>query len=341
MEQITLKQENIDKYVATTEEFWRDFYNSLEDPLSEFNGFKNVSFERLTEYCWSVTEIKKELKALFEFPLLKKEYFLFSANEFILTNYRLVILDKKARDHSIPLSKLKKFSEQGDGEIIYEKNGQDVKLQFKEEIIDPKLISDAKSKFSETYFDKYQIHLLSNSIYDLNQLYPDLSIPKVDMYPLSKEKMRKAKGLNKDQIVYTSFQAISNNPKLTGFVVVVFLITLFTSLGGNGYNVIEEKDGVVTAETEIEYNDYELTSQELAEVIWNIVDDYSDAEKITLKVTMNGKNKYGDDASDELSPYVMDRNEINEVSKYEEDTYVYVEGTEYVGTYLMKNGYYK
>ena len=177
-----LTQKNINDLVATTDEFWSSFHQSLALPYSNYNTHKNDSFDKWVKRVSRTPDLKTHLNILFEYVLLKGEFLIAFYQGFVLTNYRLIINDANAGKPSIPLSDLINYSVDNGCKIVYEKNSQSITLTYNNFIYE-NIINPAKARFPEYQLNKVQLELLSKSISELKISNPNLEIPNVDLSP--------------------------------------------------------------------------------------------------------------------------------------------------------------
>ncbi len=255
MKNTKITQEEIDKLVATNEDFWKDFHESLSAPYSYWNDYKDVSFEDWIEICWNSEEFRSYLNLLFGYPLIKGEVLIVYSSGHILTNYRLIISDSGAGNPSIPLSDLQSYSTNGDGIIKYIKNGNIVSLQYNE-LLKKKYVDTAKSRLDEKDYNSDYHLFLSHSNYEIKEKYSELNLPILKMYPLTETQQEKIKNTykkNKASIIYkiiaplaaiamivTAFSeweiketyVMVDTRLVTGIVIfIIGVITLFLSVG--------------------------------------------------------------------------------------------------------------
>jgi hypothetical protein len=136
----------------------------------------------------------------------------------------------------------------------------------------------------------------------------------------------------------------TNQSKKAGCLTIlglIFLIGIIVNIfKGDGYDVVKEENGIVTAEADIDFDDYSLTAYKIAEIVWRISREFKDSEKITLNIILNGTDFYGKKKADKLDPYILNSDDIIENNKYELDNYKYLIGDEFAIAYLMRNGYW-
>ena len=190
-----LSQEQIDNLVATNDEFWISFHQSLALPYSNYNSFKNDSIDKWVKRVLRSPDLLTHLNLLFEYVLLKGEFLIVFYQGFVLTNYRLIINDIKAGKPSIPLSFLKSYNSKNDGAVDYERNGQSITLRYSR-FISETYVNTAKARFVDQQLNEVQIELLSKSTHELKLSYPNLEIPKFDYMPNVKEITIKMNGEN-------------------------------------------------------------------------------------------------------------------------------------------------
>jgi len=175
-----LTQERIDMLVATTDEFWKSFHESLVLPYSNYNNYKGETFDTWIKRVSKTPDLTSHLDVLFEYVLLKGEFLIVFFQGFILTNYRLIINDTSAGMPSIPLSNLKKYG----CKIVYEKNGQSLILRYDSYLLET-FVEAAKARFMEVRLNEVQMELISKSREEIKFNNPDLKIPKVEFNPKS------------------------------------------------------------------------------------------------------------------------------------------------------------
>jgi len=178
--QEVLTQNIINELVATTDEFWSSFHKSLVLPFSNFNSFKDDSFDNWVKRVSRSPDLKTHLNILFEYVLLKGEFLIAFYQGFILTNYRLILNDINAGKPSIPLSNLVNYKVDNGCMIVYEKNGQSITLTYNY-FMHETIINSARARFQEYQLNKVQLELLSKSISELKISNPNLEIPIVDL----------------------------------------------------------------------------------------------------------------------------------------------------------------
>ena len=92
MPKINLTQNDVNSYLATTDEFWTTFQKSLKALFSCFNDFKDHSKEKWAYECKIDDDMAGYLNIIFDnAPVLKGEFPTVFTDEtgLILTNYRL------------------------------------------------------------------------------------------------------------------------------------------------------------------------------------------------------------------------------------------------------------
>jgi len=162
---LTITQEDIDKYIATSQDVLLSTLNEKQAPDyyqkdTPPEAFKNAFIES---------------KYAFEYPMLKSEYFVANYKGYWLTNYRLII-NTTDGIINIPLGTLKKYSTDG---IIYEINGKKFKHNFKE-YMKASLVNQYIAKAEFNNLDEVQNTILRLSNHELKKHYPDLVIPKIN-----------------------------------------------------------------------------------------------------------------------------------------------------------------
>ncbi|MBK7103714.1 MAG: hypothetical protein IPH62_00305 [Ignavibacteriae bacterium] len=127
---------------------------------------------------------------------------------------------------------------------------------------------------------------------------------------------------------------------LSIIILIIVISTIINIIKGDGYDVIEEKNGIILAESDIDFDNFSTTAKEISLIIWRIAKEYKDSRKIEITFTLNGYDNYGSKKKHKLKPYVLDREEIIETNKYKSDIYKHELGSEFASAYLMGNGYY-
>lgn len=176
----SISNELIDNTLASTEEFWKTFHNSLQAPYHTYNEFKDNNLVEWFNMCNKDNDFVQHLELLFDYPLLKGEYLLAKYKGFILTNYRLIINDVQVGKPSIPLLNINSYNKDGNGIIIFNRGEEIVKLQY-HEFLTESVINSAISRISTKTFNDFQILCLGCSHFELSELNSDLKIPKISM----------------------------------------------------------------------------------------------------------------------------------------------------------------
>jgi hypothetical protein len=92
MAKIDLTQSDVNKYLATIDEFWDTFHKGLKAPFSLWNENKEDSKESWIKRVGRTNELVSLLNLIFKnTPLLKGEFPVGKSRFMILTNYRLFI----------------------------------------------------------------------------------------------------------------------------------------------------------------------------------------------------------------------------------------------------------
>lgn len=178
MKNIKITQEHIEKYVATTDNFWEEFQQSLSAPYSLWNEFKDRSVKEWINLCRNSEDMIPYINLLIEYPILKGEYLISYSSGTVLTNFRLLIKDESAGVPNIPLNKILEYND--NGEIKYEKNGQTLELQYSE-FMDDNLVNSTKSRNETKNLSDEQIFILESSMFELNKHNSKLKIPKIEI----------------------------------------------------------------------------------------------------------------------------------------------------------------
>lgn len=213
-----LTQEQIDNYIANTEIFWHEFHKSLSNSFSIWTNHKDVTFENWVRMCWKTPEMITYFKTLFQFPLLKGEFPIAYATGMILTNFRLVINDSANHLPSIPLTRIKKYSLQEGGIIEIENIAEKLKYS---EMIKEEIVISAISRCKTIGLDKMQEQIITNSHDIFKKDFPVLSIPKIEMFPLTEEQK-----IEKIKIENSENKRVIRNKIIAGIVVVAIIIGL-------------------------------------------------------------------------------------------------------------------
>jgi len=241
-----LTQENINETLATTDDFWKSFHQSLDAPYCLWNNYKDKTLEQWIEIVRNTPEIVIYLKMLFEYPLLKGEFIIGYYKGILLTNYRLIINDTSAGNPSIPLSNLESYSENNDGIIKFDKNGQIVSLKYSE-FVKKTMVDAAKARFLEKQITDVQLFFLSKSIFEIQEINPKFEIQKIN-FPghsnVEKETLT-------TQTLNNNTQRKNKNPikiiKILGLALVIslvvgFIVSIFGTLGGgSNYGFVQQE----------------------------------------------------------------------------------------------------
>ena len=225
-----LTQSNINKLVATTDEFWSSFHQSLALPYSNYNSFKADSLEKWVKRVSRTPDLKTHLNILFEYVLLKGEFLIAYYQGFILTNYRLIINDINAGKPSIPLSSLINYSVNNGCKIVYEKNGQPITLTYNY-FMHESIVNSAKARFQEYQLNKAQLELLSKSISEVKIGNPNIEIPEVDFNTQIQDTQTKISRENKSSSIKAS--TLFSNNLVKGSLVIGIIILFAYFLGSS------------------------------------------------------------------------------------------------------------
>ena len=94
MAKIDLTQNDVDNYLATTDEFWEKFQKSLKAPFSLWDEWKDQSIEEWAQTVKNTPGIVTHINLFLEVtPILKGEFICCYHTGFVLTNFRLLIND--------------------------------------------------------------------------------------------------------------------------------------------------------------------------------------------------------------------------------------------------------
>ncbi len=227
-----LTQNNINDLVATTDEFWSSFHKSLVLPYSNYNSFKDDSFEKWVKRVSRSPDLKSHLNILFEYVLLKGEFLIAFYQGFILTNYRLILNDINTGKPSIPLSDLINYKVDNGCMIVYKKNGQSITLTYNY-FMHETIVNSARARFQEYQLNKVQLELLSKSISELKISNPNLEIPEVDFNTQIQDTQTKISRENQSSIKASTL--FSNN--FVKGALVIGIIILFAYFLGSSNSI--------------------------------------------------------------------------------------------------------
>ena len=180
-----MNQEQIDKHVANTQEYWDCFLNNLQAPYAFWKDFKTKTLQEWVDACWGSPHIIKAINNLSQFPILKGEALVVSLDSgMLLTNYRFIHSEDNVLIN-IPLHNMNYYDIQTDASdkgndlvIKYTKSGENKTLRIdqwiKDEIV--AAVRDA-SEFNE--LTDIQKEIIELSHYELSKL--SLIAPKIGM----------------------------------------------------------------------------------------------------------------------------------------------------------------
>jgi hypothetical protein len=241
-----LTQEYINENLATIDDFWKSFHQSLAAPYCLWNNYKEKTIEQWIEIVRNTPEMVIYLKALFEYPLLKGEFIIGYYKGIMLTNYRLIINDTSAGNPSIPLSNLVSYSENDDGIIKFDKNGQIISLIYSE-FVKKSMVDSAKARFLEKQITDVQLFFLSKSIFEIQESNPNFEIQKIN-FP---EQINVGKESLNTQTLNDNAEKKQNNSikiiKILGLALVIslvvgFIASIFGTLGGgSNYGFVQQE----------------------------------------------------------------------------------------------------
>jgi hypothetical protein len=178
MKEQDITQEHIDENIANTDEFWATFHKSLSAPYSFYNKYKDTSLDEWKNLVLNDSILISNLNFLFNYPILKGEYFLAYFSGFILTNYRLIINDKNSGIPVIPLESIISYNAEENGEIIYEIYNNRKTLEYSE-FLDDAIVNSAKERCLKKPLNEIQKELLISNFFELENSHPNLNIPKI------------------------------------------------------------------------------------------------------------------------------------------------------------------
>ncbi len=183
----TINQDDIQNYLARSEDFWTTFHQSLHSPNSSWSQYKNVTLQEWKNLCYP--NLVPYLKLLFEYPVLKREYAIAIAQGSILTNYRLIMNDAQSGKHIIPLNKLIHYGWKEIGKSAWEKrnvnfveyeiNDKQIKLEWTS--IDENIVNAAAARGENINLNQVQEYLLTQTFFDIKNKYSLTDIPQVEM----------------------------------------------------------------------------------------------------------------------------------------------------------------
>jgi hypothetical protein len=397
---MVLTQADIEKYLATSDEFWKTFDSSLQANYSYWhNACKNLDYEAMLKYF---KEFEKYFDFFFQFPVLKKEFIVKITKQdddiFILTNFRLLMKQKEIGVVSIPLKKIISYCENDSGIIQYEKNDKVINLKLSY-FMGRNDISAQIDRSADEEIDETMYYLISKSIFDISQSFSNLSLPKL-AFPEVKNQItlkdnstknqnvskqmdtNNANGVGSKRIIIASkiiiaiflILSLYTIPAVTGWTRILVLVICFFgwtgiyAMKGEEYSHLArliiggifsgillifvishlksesiftpDKNGVVNLVSKLEFESFNLTSKEISKRIWHFCKKAPDAEKIIVTFVIKGNDIHGNYLEQKFTPYEIEKAQINEICKFEEDYYVY--GYSGAGTMiLMQNGYFE
>jgi len=178
----SLTQEQVDKYCATSEQFWESYHRGLQAPFSPDNQFKDKTLDEWVAIVGNSPGALAGIKQLTGFPVLRGEAFIFFWAGHLLTNYRLQITIDGVMSN-IPLYLVSHCGQEPDGGpfvLRYDAESGSKELRFVGTFIKPQLVNavlDAKL-FQE--LDHVQRFLLESSLYGIVTRRQDLAFPRIE-----------------------------------------------------------------------------------------------------------------------------------------------------------------
>lgn len=187
-----MNQEQIDKYVANTKEYWDSFLNSLQAPYAFWKECKDHSLQGWVDICWDSPHIVQAINNLKQFPVLKGEALVVTLdNGMLLTNYRFISSEEGVLIN-IPLHNMTHYDIQTDASdkgndlvIKYSKSGQDKILRIDYWIKD-EIVAAVRDAGEFNTLTDIQKEILEISHYELSKL--GVNAPKVGMLEKTEEK---------------------------------------------------------------------------------------------------------------------------------------------------------
>lgn len=180
------KEENksnpVGKVFADTRLFWSNYYNYIK--TSNIQEFKGITLEEWVVLSKSDGEISSVINSALSYPFLKSEHIICFYNEFILTNYRLIIADVSIGSPSIPLSKIKSYFNNDDGVLEFESEGKILKLQFRE-WLHQNNVNSAIFKNEERNLSEFEKEFLKYDRKAAVRKHPNIEIPVLDWLQVS------------------------------------------------------------------------------------------------------------------------------------------------------------
>ena len=180
-----MNQEQIDKHVANTQEYWDCFLNNLQAPYAFWKDFKTKTLQEWVDACWNSPHIIKGINNLSQFPILKGEALVVSLDSgMLLTNYRFIHSEQNVLIN-IPLHNMNHYDIQTDASdkgndlvINYTKSGEKKTLRIDEWIKD-EIVAAVRDASEFNKLTDIQKEILELSHYELSKL--SLNAPKIGM----------------------------------------------------------------------------------------------------------------------------------------------------------------
>lgn len=188
---MNINQEQVDKHVANTKEYWDSFLSSLQAPYSFWKNCKNNTLQQWVDAVWKTPYILKGINNLSEFPILKGEALLVCNTKSQLTNYRL-IYSQSGVLLNIPLHNMTYYDVQTDAGdkgndliIKYSKSGEDKVLRI-DEWLEDEVVAAVRDAGEFKKLSDIQKQILELSHYELTKL--GINAPKIGMLEKTPEK---------------------------------------------------------------------------------------------------------------------------------------------------------
>ena len=189
-----MNQEQIDKHVANTEEFWDTFHLMLKAPYAFWREYSNKTRQEWIDIGWNSKNILRAVDNLKEYPVLKGEAIVCSTDEGqVLTNYRYIYTEGGSLIN-IPLDKMIHYDivtnsdDRGNDLMIkYLKSGKETTLRIDQWIKD-EIVASVRNAGEFNQLTDIQKEILELSHYELSKL--SLSAPKIGMLDKTKTEVK-------------------------------------------------------------------------------------------------------------------------------------------------------
>lgn len=180
-----MNQEQIDKHVANTQEFWDCFLNNLQAPYAFWKDYKTSTLQEWVDICWNAPNIIEGINNLSQYPILKGEALVVSLESgMLITNYRFIHSEQNVLIN-IPFHNMDHYDIQTDASdkgndllIKYTKSGEKKTLRIDEWIKD-EIVAAVRDAAEFNELTDIQKEILELSHYELSKL--SLNAPKIGM----------------------------------------------------------------------------------------------------------------------------------------------------------------